>query len=190
MCRNCTGISIGSSRPIHLLLRNPSAHAIEAYRDSGEARCAKSPHAVPRPRTCMLPRQTRHECGVRVRTIAINARGPEPRHALACASRYRRAVSVTKPLYLFTLHVLRLCMLTRACALRRYFMAMCVTRPLRPGGWACPGRGGSLGRLGRGLATSLPKTSGTSHTSYDRVVSCYYSCHVIGVRNYCNRNYT
>ena len=25
---------------------NPSAHAIEADRDSGEARCAKSPHAV------------------------------------------------------------------------------------------------------------------------------------------------
>ena len=30
---------------------NPSAHAIEAYRDSGEARCANLPHAVARPFT-------------------------------------------------------------------------------------------------------------------------------------------
>ena len=39
-------IAIGSRRDlIHFLLGNPSAaHAIEAYRDSGEARCAKSPH--------------------------------------------------------------------------------------------------------------------------------------------------
>ena len=40
---------IGSSRSIHLLFGNPSAHAIEAYRDSGEARCAKSPHDLPGP---------------------------------------------------------------------------------------------------------------------------------------------
>ena len=42
-------LTLGSSRSIHLLLgprKRPSSHAVEAYRDSGEARCAKSPHAV------------------------------------------------------------------------------------------------------------------------------------------------
>ena len=40
MCRKCTQKSIESSRSIHWLLENPSSHAVEAYRDSGEARCA------------------------------------------------------------------------------------------------------------------------------------------------------
>ena len=45
------GKSIGSSRSIHLLLGNWSAHALEAYRDSGEARGANHLQQVPRPFT-------------------------------------------------------------------------------------------------------------------------------------------
>ena len=47
MCRNCTEKSIGSSRSMYLLPGNPFSHAVEAYRDSGEARCPKSLQAVP-----------------------------------------------------------------------------------------------------------------------------------------------
>jgi len=32
-----------------LLLRNPSSHAVEAYRDTGEAQCAKSLHTATQP---------------------------------------------------------------------------------------------------------------------------------------------
>ena len=49
MCRNCTGKSIGSSRSIHLLLGNRSAHAVEAYRKSGEARRPNRSHHLPAP---------------------------------------------------------------------------------------------------------------------------------------------
>ena len=41
--------SIGSSRSMYLLPGNPSSHAVEAYRDSGEARCAKSLHTATPP---------------------------------------------------------------------------------------------------------------------------------------------
>ena len=34
---------------MYLLPGNPFSHAVEAYRDSGEARCPKSLQAVPRP---------------------------------------------------------------------------------------------------------------------------------------------
>ena len=75
MCRNCTGKSIGSSRSIHLLLGNPSAHAIEAYtRDSGEARCAKSPHAV------ACPFMTRKPCRVKLSTAWSSRRGYHRTH--------------------------------------------------------------------------------------------------------------
>ena len=49
MCRKCTQKSIESSRSIHWLLGNPSSHAVEAYRDSGEARCANRLQHLPPP---------------------------------------------------------------------------------------------------------------------------------------------
>ena len=59
MCRNCMEKSIGSSRSMYLLPGNPSSHAVEPYRDSGEARCAKSLHPAVPPITAVSDRQAR-----------------------------------------------------------------------------------------------------------------------------------
>ena len=76
------------------------------------------------------------QTNVRARTIAINAR-----HALACFQIQARCV--TKPLYL--LHYTSC--LASVYAQGRVLSDLCHVCD-------APGRGGSLGRLGRGLATS------------------------------------
>ena len=52
---------------MYLLPGNPFSHAVEAYRDSGEALCSKGMHAVP------LPPLPGRPCAMAVRCVAIIA---------------------------------------------------------------------------------------------------------------------
>ena len=95
MCRNCTEKSIGSSRSIHLLLGNRSARAVEAYRDSGEARCPNYPQHLPAwssPRwTGNLPLFSKHVLHCSERALVASQITPTSAPALDSSSMSRAA---------------------------------------------------------------------------------------------------